>query len=279
MDSRSVVLSWGPPRMGTTWMYNILRAMLEASSTLFATVTGDIERPALEWDGPVLVKSHHADPATLIERFGDSVDLLACVMVRDTQRTFASLVRTQKASRDEVIGWLESDLASYQAALPHMRHVAVVREEWVAPQAAQIVERLNAFLGLGLDADACTSIAHQFDREQVKRTIESMRETKAWSGDFTEYDQQTQWHADHIAPDGAPTAEPTLEERARLDRLQAEIDDLIERHSLWNATNAGVGPAPTQSAMAYIQARDDLAEAPAAAGGMLARLRALLGGS
>lgn len=260
--------------MGTTWLFNVLQAVCEASSFPVAIVADRVEVPPAEWTGAILLKSHRADAVDLITAFDSRLPLMACVMVRDAVPTFRSLVRTQTADRAEVIGWLERDLTTYEAALPSMRHVAVIREEWVQEQAPDIVRSLAQFLALPLPPSSEVAIAERFSRAAVRKVVEELDQQSQWSGDFRHFDRESQWHAGHIAPDDQPEIELSPAETERLGRLQRRIDRLATGFPLWEASPLEPGVDATVAPMAFVLAREGQLHEPP---GLWAKVRHAIG--
>ena len=274
----TVLLSWGPPRMGTTWLFNVLRNMAEEAGQSLGVVADGVDLPATSWAGPVVIKSHRADDPTLLRTFDPALNLHALVMMRDPEPTLASLLRTQSADLSELISWLEADVASYEAALPVMRRAIVIREEWVAERASEIIEALSEHLGLDLSAEQIERVAAAYDRDAVRQQVAALEEKRSWEGNFTDYDRQTQWHAGHIGPDGPRTVELTSADAERVAALRASIDALTERFSLWSVEGGASSESSVDSgrAMDLVAARQAALAAAAPSGGLkglLARLK------
>lgn len=257
MSDGRVILSWGPPRMGTTWLFNVLKAIARETGTAVGIVADHVDRPPLAWQGPVIIKSHRADSLELVEEFDNRVQLLACVMVRDAEPTFRSLIRTQTASRAELLQWLSRDLDTYERVLPSMAHPAVIREEWVGPRGDEIVFRLSAFLHMPLDHDQSARISMALDRSNVRKEVDALGSRAQWQGDFREFDPATQWHAGHVAPDDQPPLSLTPDERKTLEALQHRIDSLSKEFPLWTAPDC-LSAHSSSPAMAFVTARDAL---------------------
>lgn len=275
MQESTVLLSWGPPRMGTTWLFNVLRRMADEAGVALGVVADGVDLPSHTWTGPVIIKSHRADDPALLQHFDSELDLQALVMMRDPETALASLLRTQSVDLPELISWLEADVASYQAALPALTHAAVIREEWVAERAPEIIEAIAGRLGLDLTGDQIRGVAAAFDREEVRRQVAALEQDGSWQGDFSNYDRQTQWHAGHIGPDGPRAVELSDADAARVTALRAAIDDLTGRYDLWSAAPERL-PASQQGAcrpMEFVLARQEQLSESRPTGG----LRRLLG--
>jgi hypothetical protein len=256
MPESSVIFSWGPPRMGTTWLFNVLQEMANRSGTDIKIVADGLPYPEKSWAGNVLVKSHRADSPELIDSFDQQVSLFACVIVRNVEKTLQSLVRTQKADVEELIGWLKADLDAYWAVLPSMRHVVVIAEEWIEDRGTLVVMELAEFLGLKLTPNECADISAEFSKESVQRKINSLQEVNSWSGEFKEYDRQSQWHAGHIATNAPTPLQLNSMQQARVNDLQKLVNELVSNFSLMSAkTKRQQDSAGSLRAMDFIQAR------------------------
>lgn len=245
--------------MGTTWLFNVLQEMAGQSGTNIRVVADGLPLIEQSWEGNVLVKSHRADSPELIRNFDQRVPLFACVIVRDVEKTLQSLVRTQSADLDELIGWLEADLDAYEAVLPTMRLVAVIAEEWIQNQGAQVVSELARFLGISLTPHQCAEISQEFRKERVQQKIDSLQQTNSWNGEFKEYDTKSQWHAGHISTDVPTPLHMNSAQQVRVNQLQEHVDKLVARFSLLaiNATNEHDLTGDFR-AMDFIQARQAL---------------------
>lgn len=278
MRASTVLLSWGPPRMGTTWLFNVLRAMAAEGGVSLGVVADGVDLPASSWDGPVIIKSHRADDPDLLRSFDSGMDLHALVMMRDPEPTLASLLRTQTAELPELISWLEADVTSYEAALPALRSAVVIREEWVAEQASEIIGAVAARLDLGLSREQISRVAAAYDRDAVRQQVAALEEKQSWEGKFTDYDRQTQWHAGHIGPDGPRTVDLTSADAERVTALRTAIDALTERFGLWaveSGASRGVS-VDSSRAMEFVAARQAAWAAAAPPSGLrslLARLK------
>lgn len=242
--------------MGTTWLFNVLQRMIGASNFPIKVVADGVPRPSRDWRGPVLIKSHRADPPTLLRQFNARLNIFGLVMMRDPLATLSSLIRTQHADRTELIGWLESDVQSYVEALPLMRHGVVIREEWIADEAPRILASLNQLLNLAVPSFVLREIADEFDRENVRARISDLDSQGQWNGHFENFDWLTQWHAGHIGPDGPRTVELTPGDQMRVDQLRRSIDSLSTEFSLWDYEVTSENKIRDASAMEFVRARE-----------------------
>ena len=240
--------------MGTTWLFNVLRRMAEVDSSPLGVVADGTTPPSGAWAGPVLIKSHRADSPDLLKKFDSSLALHGLVMMRDPEPTLASLLRTQTADRSELLGWLETDVASYRSALPVMSRGVVIREEWVADRATAIITHIALLTGMNLTTEQCSSIAAEVDRENVRKQVATLEEKGSWKGEFTKYDSTTQWHAGHIGPATSAAVDLTTEERQRVVSLRNSIDELTATYALWDRQPLPLPPTSLRT-MTFIEER------------------------
>jgi len=260
--------------MGTTWLFNIIKEVAAASGTPTAVVADNAPLPPASWDGSLIIKAHRADSVELVRGFDARVPLMACVMVRDALPTFNSLIRTQSESREELLHWLEVDLSSYERVLPHLTQVAVLHESWIERDAENLIRRLSKFLSTRLTDTETQRIAEAYKRENVRTLVDRMNATSDWSGDFRYYDTDTQWHAGHIGPDEQIELQLSTVENSRLTAIQARVDELVERYSLWNVLDSAPGHDHVSSEatpMEYFQARRESHSPRESFGAWLAR--------
>lgn len=240
--------------MGTTWLFNVLKEIAAVTGSPTAVVADNVPPPEPSWSDSVIVKAHRADPVELVRRFDSKISLLACVMVRDAAPTFRSLLRTQTVQRNELLDWLERDLSSYESTLPNVTRVAVLHEQWITNEASKLIDRLSRFLLTPVTEVDAQRIADKFRRENVRDLVQKLDSDSGWTGDFRNYDTETQWHAGHIGPEHQEDPELSVVEEARLSAIQARVDELVNLYSLWNTSESVMVDAQV-TAMDYLEAR------------------------
>jgi hypothetical protein len=264
MHESSLFFSWGPPRMGTTWLFNVLQEIVFEIGVELKVVADGVSPPQDSWDGPILLKSHRADSAELIQKFDQELDLFALVIVRNIEPTLKSLIRTQKVGVDELLDWLETDLSAYLETLPRMNRVAVMAEEWLSGQGPQVIHLMSVFVGSPLPESQCNRIAKEFSRENVKKKIDLLEDQNSWKGDFTNYDATSQWHAGHVALGESPNLILTDQQTLRVGSLQTSVDSLLRNFSLWDVELVPTMDTGSKTQpMEFIRARQ-LTQAPVA---------------
>jgi hypothetical protein len=188
--------------------------------------------PLPDADAALVIKAHQAHSLDVI----DSIEALDHVyligMFRDPEQAFQSLVRTQTASREELLTWLDHDIRSIQEALPRIPGSVVCREEWVEHHAAEVIARLCDWVGVALPEASRQAIAAKFSREQVRSTVKQLSRSRGWSDDFRNYDTESHWHANHIAPPAHRGVELTDRERVALEALRLRVEYITGTHSL-----------------------------------------------
>jgi hypothetical protein len=247
MKDGGIALVWGPPRSGTTWLYNVVRMILDRAGLPAATWTFGQELPTERRPASLIIKSHHAHSLEfLAAQPREHVHVV--VIFRDPLTAFQSLIRTQEADRAELIGWLRSDVESFAAALHGFPRPVVCREEWIRAESPELIRRLAILLGAPLDDAGVAAVADALSRERVSDQVRELRSQHGWSEEFGKYDKTTQWHANHIAPPDYVPAVPTPEEELALAGIRDVIDELTDRYSLLaadvTAPPAGSGGEP-----------------------------------
>jgi hypothetical protein len=237
MRNGGVTLVWGPPRSGTTWLYNVVRRIVaEADVRTGGWVYGHPSPDASEFDA-LVVKSHQAHSLDVLLSLAPHPHIHFVGIFRDPAQAFQSLLRTQTADRSELIGWLTRDIASIDAAFSEYPQAVVMREEWIASQASDVIAALACTLGIHLTPDACVEIAAEFNRDRVRDSVKRLADHHGWADHFAHYDTDSHWHANHIAPEDHEALPLTSAEHQQLADLACTVDRLTARHSLLARTS------------------------------------------
>jgi len=219
--------------MGTTWLFNVLRAIAYTSENPTFVVADGAPLPKKSWQGPIIIKSHRADTPDLLDEYRPHIGICAFVMLRDAQSTFASLLRTQSETPQTLLTWLDRDLRTYEVSLPHLQNVASIREEWIPTQSTNIIGRISKLLGWKIDTEDAVEIASDYSKDSVRQRVKELRQRNSWNGDFTNFDPDSQWHANHISDGNYAIQDLDPDTHAALANLQVRIDALTEKHSIW----------------------------------------------
>ena len=245
-----LVMVWGPPRSGTTWLFNLTTSVLDAGGIPYVRAQSDEPLSDIPCEGAVVIKSHQPIDPGLLNGFR-SIAIVRCfAILRDPFAAFQSLLRTQRAPRAELLQWLETDidlLSEVSSSLPPLR---IIREEWIAERGAEIATRVADELLLTLPERKALEIAAALDKEQVSALISGLAEERGWRGEFDEFDEDTHWHANHISPDGYEPEPLTPEEEQKLAELSIKVDRLTDVLSIFSTAavkNVSSDSAPTFS--------------------------------
>jgi len=240
--------------MGTTWLFNVLRALAHTAGTPLGTVADGAPLPPSSWRGPVVIKSHRADAPDLLEKYRSEIPICAFVMLRNAESTFASLVRTQQESPQTLLSWLDRDLRTYEESLPHVQNVVTIREEWIEARGRQIVSKVSSLLGWEISLEDANTISSEFSKDSVRRTVRRLERQNGWEGGFTNFDRDSQWHAGHISDGDYEIGTLDSQTRATLEHLQVRIDALTEDHIIWEQKTFSTQETEC-SAMDYVHER------------------------
>ena len=248
MRNGGIALVWGPPRSGTTWMYNVVREIMRVCDVDHNGWVHGQQPPTAAADTALVIKAHQAHSLDVIDSLAMLDHVYLVGMFRDPERAFQSLVRTQAASREELLGWLDHDIRSIEQALPRIPGAAVCREEWIESHAAEVIARLCDWVGVALSEAERLTIVEKFAREQVRTTVSQMSLSRGWSDDFRNYDTDSHWHANHIAPLTYRPVDLTNSERDTLNALRLRVEYVTGTHSLLATVPARRRPPEHRSA-------------------------------
>ena len=235
MDTGGIALVWGPPRSGTTWLYNVAREMLDTAGIPAGSWVHGHEPPRPGDFQALVVKAHQAHTIEVIEELEDLTHVHLVAIFRSPHAAFQSLLRTQSAPRAELLEWLRRDVESIVDALPRIPDAVVCREEWIADRAPEVVAALAAWIHIPLGPEGSAAIAERFARHRVRSSVHGLAQRHGWTDSFVHYDLDSHWHANHIAPDDHDPAEITADEAAEMTDLAATIDRITADYSLLGA--------------------------------------------
>ena len=168
MEFGGVALVWGPPRSGTTWLFNVVREMLsKANINHAAWVSG--QRPLVPADfQSLVVKSHQAELLDTLMTAPSLDHVYPIVILRNTHDALQSLIRTQEEDRETLLSWLERDITSIAGALEVLPNARAIRVEWIARDSIHLIDELANFLGIALQPTDIKAIADKFSLPAVE---------------------------------------------------------------------------------------------------------------
>ena len=153
------------------------------------------------------------------------------VILRNAHDAYQSLIRTQEEEREALLSWLERDITSIESVLDVLPNARAIRMEWIASDSILLIDELADYLGIALQPTDIKAIADRYSLPAVRKLVHDLAAQRNWSGSFQEFDVESHWHANHIAPIDFAPADLTQREHGRLQELQGVIDALVGRYS------------------------------------------------
>ena len=191
------------------------------------------QRPLIPVDFQSLViKSHQAELLDTLTTAPSLDHVYPMVILRNAHDAYQSLIRTQLEERETLLSWLERDITSIKGALDVLPNTRAIRTEWIARESIDLIGELADYLGIVLQPTEIRAVADKFSLPAVRKLVHDLGAQRNWTGSFQEFDVDSQWHANHIAPIDFAPADLTQQEHERLKELQGVMDDLVSRYSL-----------------------------------------------
>ena len=182
--------------------------------------------------GSLVVKSHQAELLDTLVTTPSLDHIYPMVILRNAHDAYQSLIRTQLEERETLLSWLERDITSIEGALDVLPNARAIRMEWIARESIDLIGELADYLGIVLQPTEIRAITNKFSLPAVRKLVHDLGAQRNWTGSFQEFDVESQWHANHIAPIDFAPADLTQQEHERLQELQGVMDDLVSRYSL-----------------------------------------------
>ncbi|MCX7380482.1 MAG: sulfotransferase domain-containing protein [Alphaproteobacteria bacterium] len=192
---------------GSTWAYNVIRAIAAATyparrrTSRFANTVADLA--GIEDDASLhVVKTHDLPRDATAVLLAQSPAIIATI--RDPRDAVTSLIRYQHFGFEQA-GQTITKSANFIARLMERANPLVLRFEDRFSEDPETVMRIAAALGVELDPSVALGIFAAHQREVVEKFIGVLKDDPAArhdprSGDF--YDPATQWHRHHAGRDG-----------------------------------------------------------------------------
>ncbi len=192
---------------GSTWAYNVMRAIAAATyparrrTSRFANTLADLA--GIEDDDALHVVKTHDLPRDAAEALlAQSPGIVATI--RDPRDAVTSLMRYQRFGFEQA-GQTVTKSANFLARLTERANPLLLRFEDRFPETPETVLRIAAALGVDLDPSVALGIFAAHRREVVEKFIAALPDDPASrhdprSGD--RYDPATQWHLHHAGRDG-----------------------------------------------------------------------------
>ena len=246
-----VALALGLYGSGSTWGYNILRAMLEQHVvakwhlvSLYAEELTDAVDAQIGKAEAVVIKAHHPS---------SGMRLLA-------RMSTAMVLITLRDPRDCVVSMMERFHQPFDVALDHVARSARSAMRWfesmpvtvlryedgfsLDPQHAgpAAIKRIGAALGLPADPDRDIVLAARFAPEKVAEMLTTIFEGTAADGaPQARYDEVTQWHIGHVGDGkiGKYVSRLSAEEIAQVETM---CWSLMRRFGYTEQSTVGLAP-------------------------------------
>lgn len=197
-----MVIAAGLYGSGSTWAFNAIRLMLEATPGLapvhagFADALAEMPEPEAA-PGSVVIKTHRPDRA--MRMFARATAAPVVLTIRDPRDAIVSMMqrfRTEfSAMRPGIVA-----SAHLVIGLAAQRPTLVLRYEDGFTRSEATLHRIGAFLGLRPDAERIAAIAAALTPEQVAADIAAMSAEGRFGAtpDPLVADPVTQWHPGHV---------------------------------------------------------------------------------
>ncbi|MBF0588427.1 MAG: sulfotransferase domain-containing protein [Magnetococcales bacterium] len=227
-----------PPRTGSSWTYNVVRAIFKASGRQVQPAEGYVDEdeaielglklanrptPELEADDSAWVLKVHA---SVLPCSPNAIRIISCI--RDPRDVLVSFRRFMRVDFERALQAAESVLTFhdlYGNYPPSLVHLLDYREIGASPEA--LIGRMAAFLGVSLTAESITEIAQRFSRRNVKQIVDKMavlddaslaKVERYHQGDsYRMADRETAFNTDHIS------ADPNKDWRQRLSENEKRV--------------------------------------------------------
>jgi glycosyltransferase involved in cell wall biosynthesis len=186
---------------GSTWMFNLVREVCNATSIPFVSAHRD-SSANLPWDAPtarvIVAKTHNpmADFQALVAASDDPV----VITLRDPRDAVVSFMQrfptSQGKSFEQALNAIALS-AERLVTISKLREVPAFRYEDGFTNAAATVDRVAAMLDMTLPAARRDAILHDLSANAVRKKIASLEAAGVIKGEEV-WDRETHWHAGHV---------------------------------------------------------------------------------
>ena len=200
MAERDLTIVLGMFRSGSTWAYNVARALNEmirgGVCAFYAEVMESVPATALLSTLPLVVKAHYFE--------GQLRDLLphgrVVFTIRDPRDAVVSLMDLSKINFEDALVAVSRSIAAIEVAERLTQQVITLRYEDGDIGTIEAVLRIAAFLHCEIQTSQAEAIADRLSAESVQRTITNLQEQGVIGPDDqpTTYDAATHWHPRHV---------------------------------------------------------------------------------
>lgn len=222
-----VVIAAGLYGSGSTWAFNVVRLLLEATPGLapvhagFADQLAELPEPEGA-PGAVVIKTHRPDRAMRL--FARATASSVVLTIRDPRDGIVSMMQRFGVSFAEMRGGIVAS-AHLVIGLAAQRPTLVLRYEDGFSQAEDTVRRIAAFLGLRIAPEDCAAIAAALTPKRVAAEVAALTAAGRFGSvpDARSADPLTQWHPGHVG-DGRSGKWREFLSESEAASLMAEVD-------------------------------------------------------
>jgi hypothetical protein len=226
---------------GSTWAYNVMRALAAAGGGQvkagFANTPADLA--GIGDGGDHVIKTHDLPEEAAAMLFAQAPRIVATI--RDPRDAVASLMTYQHYPFDLALATVARS-ARFVTAVAERAEALLLRYETGFPDDPATVARIAAAMGVDRDAAACAAIFAGLRRDAVERFIGGLdalprAHRDARSGDV--FDPNTQWHKHHAGRTGEVGRWRGKLVLGQPAAVEAALADWMERHGYEKAPAFG----------------------------------------
>jgi hypothetical protein len=235
---------------GSTWAYNVMRAIAAAESARsvrarFANTMADLA--GIDDTGVAhVVKTHDLPDDAAAFLLAQAPRIV--VTIRDPRDAVASLMTYQNYPFALALSTIERSARFVTGIAERRPDALLLRYETGFPDEAATVAQIAAAIGMNADAATCARIFAEHRREQVERFIgaldampQAQRDTR--SGDV--FDPETQWHKHHAGRTGQVGRWQTTLQPLHVASVEHAMGPWMKRYDY------AAPPAPAPSSYGY----------------------------
>jgi hypothetical protein len=197
---RELVVVFGLPRSGSTWIYNVVRMLMQRRHgdvcAFYADEMSHVPVSALLSTAPLVVKTHFlpADPPDWLQA------ARVIVSVRDPRDAVVSCKDFLRRDWEEAAGFVARGGAALLAALEVAGQSMCLRYEDGAIGSADTIQAIAAFIGADIDAAQAEALARDMSSDAVRATIGRLQQAALIGTDAEPetFDPVTHWHPRHV---------------------------------------------------------------------------------
>lgn len=226
----TLIITHGLSRTGTTWSFNVCRKLLSQAQLPYSSAFAF--NPPVSFarsDAIFLLKTHSLWRPNILHALLAADAARLVVSVRDPGQTALSLLRVQNRplSDESISSALRDMLNQYLRMRDIVAKCATyitIDESEIQTNGNGLVERINDYCNFGVNE--VTDITSSMSKESDQQSISELAKTRGWLGSFWEWDEESQWHANHVSSISYDYAW-SAENQELISAMQVVIDEII----------------------------------------------------